>query len=132
MPAALFVSDLHLAAERPAISERFFAFLEDQAARAERLFILGDLFEYWIGDDELEDPAGDPLARAVADALKRVARRGVGVFLMHGNRDFLIGQRFAQAACACTQPGPSARRDTAQAAQRAGLCTEAGPRTAYL
>jgi UDP-2,3-diacylglucosamine hydrolase len=94
----LFISDLHLVAERPAINERFFAFLREQAARAERLFILGDLFEYWIGDDELAAADGDPLARAVADALGALSRRGVAIALMHGNRDFLLGKRFCAAS----------------------------------
>jgi len=98
VPAALFISDLHLAAERPAINERFFEFLREQAARAERLYILGDLFEYWIGDDELDATDGDPLGRAVADALHELSCRGVGVALMHGNRDFLLGRRFCEAS----------------------------------
>lgn len=98
MPAALFVSDLHLAAERPAISERFFDFLHGPAARAERLYILGDLFEYWIGDDELEAVDGDPLARAVVQGLQALSRRGLGIAIMHGNRDFLLGPRFCAAS----------------------------------
>jgi len=98
VPAALFVSDLHLAAERPATSERFFEFLRDPAARAERLYLLGDVFEYWIGDDELDAADGDPLARSIAEALGALARRGVSIALMHGNRDFLIGRRFCAAS----------------------------------
>ena len=98
MPAALFISDLHLAAERPATNERFFAFLRDSAARAGQLYILGDLFEYWIGDDELDAADGDPLARAVAEGLQALSRGGVGIAIMHGNRDFLIGQRFCAAS----------------------------------
>jgi len=98
VPAALFVSDLHLAAERPATNERFFAFLRDPAARAGQLYILGDLFEYWIGDDELDAADGDPLARAVVAELQALARRGVGIALMHGNRDFLIGPEFCAAS----------------------------------
>lgn len=109
MPAALFISDLHLAAERPAINERFFDFLREQAARAERLFILGDLFEYWIGDDELEAP-GDPLARSVVDALAALSRRGVSVALMHGNRDFLIGRRFCAATGARLLEDPTVEK----------------------
>jgi len=60
VPATLFISDLHLSGERPAISERFFAFLRTQASRASALYILGDLFEYWIGDDELDAEAREP------------------------------------------------------------------------
>jgi UDP-2,3-diacylglucosamine hydrolase len=98
VPAALFVSDLHLAAERPRTTERFFDFLRVRAARAPALYVLGDLFEYWIGDDEIQAPDGDPLARQVVDALRDVARRGVRVAFMHGNRDFLLGQRFCAAS----------------------------------
>jgi UDP-2,3-diacylglucosamine hydrolase len=104
------VPDLHLAAERPAISERFFAFLRDQAIRAERLYILGDLFEYWIGDDELDAKDGDPLARAVADALRALSRGGVGIAVMHGNRDFLIGPRFCAASGARLLDDPAVEK----------------------
>jgi UDP-2,3-diacylglucosamine hydrolase len=95
---ALFISDLHLSGERPATSEQFFRFLQDEAARARSLYILGDLFEYWVGDDELDDPGGDPLARRVVQGLRGLADRGMEVRLMHGNRDFLIGGRFCAAA----------------------------------
>ncbi len=90
---ALFVSDLHLAGERPATSERFFRFLGEEARRAGALYILGDLFEYWLGDDELGE-GGDPLAARVARELRAVADAGTAVAVMHGNRDFLIAQRF--------------------------------------
>lgn len=98
MPATLLVSDLHLSGERPAISERFFEFLRERASRAAALYVLGDLFEYWIGDDELEDQTADPLARRVAQALGVLARGGVPVAFMHGNRDFLVGARFCEAS----------------------------------
>ena len=110
MPAALFVSDLHLAAERPGTNERFFAFLQEQAARAQSLYILGDLFEYWIGDDELQAADGDPLARAVADALGALSRRGVGVAFMHGNRDFLVGRHFCAASGARLLEDPAVEK----------------------
>jgi len=110
VPAALFISDLHLTAERPAINERFFEFLRDQAARAERLFILGDLFEYWIGDDELDAADGDPLAGAVAQGLRDLTRHGVGVAIMHGNRDFLIGRRFCDATGARLLEDPAVEK----------------------
>lgn len=87
----LFVSDLHLAHERPHINEVFFDFLRHTASRAEALYILGDLFEYWIGDDDLDDP----LNAGVAQALGELAATGVSVFFLHGNRDFLIGRNFA-------------------------------------
>jgi len=89
-PHTLFVSDLHLAAERPQISGQFFAFVRDTAPAAESLYILGDLFEYWIGDDDLEEP----LNEAVARALSALSARGTRVFIMQGNRDVLMGAGF--------------------------------------
>jgi UDP-2,3-diacylglucosamine hydrolase len=95
---ALFISDLHLTGERPEASEQFFRFLHHEARDAQALYILGDLFEYWIGDDELEDWPGDPLGRQVAKGLRQLSDTGVALRLMHGNRDFLIGERFCAAA----------------------------------
>lgn len=103
MKHTLFVSDLHLAAERPHITEVFFAFAANIASRAEALYILGDLFEYWIGDDDLDEP----LNAAVARALSELRARGVAVFFMHGNRDFLIGREFAQRAGATLVADPT-------------------------
>lgn len=88
----LFISDLHLCADRPHINQQFFDFIAHTAPQAEALHILGDLFEYWIGDDDLTDP----LNAAVADALGALAAKGVRLCLMQGNRDVLIGQAFAQ------------------------------------
>jgi len=110
VPAALFISDLHLTGERPEINERFFAFLEEQAAHAAALYVLGDLFEVWIGDDELDAADGDPLARRVADALRAVSRAGVPVAFMHGNRDLLIGRRFCAASGARLLEDPSVEK----------------------
>lgn len=110
MPATLFISDLHLSGERPAINERFFEFLRTQASRATALYVLGDLFEYWIGDDELDAAGGDPLARRVADALGALSRGGVGVAFMHGNRDFLVGTRFCKASGARLLEDPSVEK----------------------
>ena len=95
MRPTLFISDVHLCESRPHINALFLRFLTDTATAAKSLYILGDLFEYWIGDDQLDH---DPLARKVADALRRVAESGVNIFFMHGNRDFLIGERFAHEA----------------------------------
>ena len=95
MRATLFISDLHLHATRPTTSAAFFRFMNDDATSARALYILGDLFEYWVGDDQLDH---DPLALDVANALKRSANEGVSIFFMRGNRDFLIGPRFAEAA----------------------------------
>ena len=86
----LFVSDLHLDAVRPGIVEIFRDFLRDEAAHADALYVLGDLFEYWVGDD---DP--QPVAVEVADGFSALARSGVPVFFLRGNRDFLLGMEFA-------------------------------------
>jgi UDP-2,3-diacylglucosamine hydrolase len=92
---ARFVSDLHLRAERPDLTERFARFLVDTAtAGVEMLFILGDLFEYWIGDDDL----ADPLNARVCKLLRSLADQGTRIFFIAGNRDFLIGETFAAAA----------------------------------
>ncbi len=91
MSHTLFISDLHLAAERPHINRQFFDFVENAAPSAQALYILGDLFEYWAGDDDTESPINAEVARALA----QLTQRGVPVFLMHGNRDLLIGQAFA-------------------------------------
>jgi UDP-2,3-diacylglucosamine hydrolase len=104
---ALFISDLHLSAERPDANRQFFRFLGDEAARAQALYVLGDLFEYWAGDDELKDPAGDPLAAEVAQGLRRLTEAGIEVHLMHGNRDFLIAGSFCQASGASLLADPS-------------------------
>ena len=91
--SSLFISDLHLTEERPEANERFIAFLEEKARGADALYILGDFFEYWIGDDDL----GEPFNGVIAGLLKQLTRSGVPVSLMHGNRDFLIGERFCAA-----------------------------------
>lgn len=90
----LFISDLHLTAERSRINRTFFAFLDSGARGAHALYILGDLFDYWIGDDDIADPLNARIAAALAD----LAASGCVVYFMHGNRDFLIGERFARAA----------------------------------
>ena len=93
MPHSIFVSDLHLCPSRPAINRIFFDFLRGPAAAAEALFILGDLFEYWAGDDD-----DTPFNASIVAALNALSGSGVALYLMHGNRDFLIGERFATAA----------------------------------
>jgi UDP-2,3-diacylglucosamine hydrolase len=104
MSATLFISDLHLADERPEINVLFFQFMSEVAGRASALYILGDLFEYWVGDDQLDH---DPLARAVVDSLRHVSSGGTRIFFMHGNRDFLIGERFAREAGLTILPDPT-------------------------
>ncbi len=89
----LFISDLHLCASRPHITTAFLSFLQNTAIQAHALYILGDLFEYWAGDDDIDDAFHQQVIvgfRALADA-------GVKIYLMHGNRDFLIAQGFCTA-----------------------------------
>jgi UDP-2,3-diacylglucosamine hydrolase len=104
MTNTLFISDLHLAEERPEINSLFSRFIEDSARGTEALYILGDLFDYWVGDDQLDH---DPLARSVTDSLRRLSDAGTQVYFMHGNRDFLIGERFALEAGLTILPDPT-------------------------
>ncbi|ALZ97610.1 UDP-2,3-diacylglucosamine diphosphatase [Leclercia adecarboxylata] len=89
--ATLFIADLHLQTEEPAITAGFLRFLQGEARHADALYILGDLFEAWIGDD---DP--NPLHREIAIAIKALVDSGVPCFFVHGNRDFLLGKRYAR------------------------------------
>jgi len=98
---ALFISDLHLDPSRPAITELFLAFLREEAADAPELFILGDLFEAWVGDDDDSE-----LPRMVADALSRVAAAGTKIGFVRGNRDFLLGTDYAARAGFRILPDP--------------------------
>jgi UDP-2,3-diacylglucosamine hydrolase len=100
MPPTLFVSDLHLSPARPALLDAFDAFCAGPARRAGALYVLGDLFDTWIGDDQLRDP----VAARVASALRTVSAAGVPVGVIYGNRDMLIGQRFAGASGATLLP----------------------------
>lgn len=97
MSRTLFISDLHLSSEQPQISAQLYRFLSHEAPGATALYVLGDLFEVWLGDDTLDAPDGDRLGREVADALRALHGAGTEILLMHGNRDFLLGARFAQA-----------------------------------
>ncbi len=94
MPYTAFISDLHLTPARAEINRIFFDFLHGPARAAQALYILGDLFEYWAGDDDLRDPFN---ARVAAE-LKELVEAGVPVYLMHGNRDFLMLEGFALAS----------------------------------
>lgn len=91
--ATLFIADLHLSPTEPAITAGFLHFLAGPARAADALYILGDLFEAWIGDDDPE-----PLHRTVARALRDLAAAGVPCYFIHGNRDFLLGSRYARAS----------------------------------
>lgn len=87
----LLISDLHLSPEHPAVTAAFRRFLKDRARGCEALYILGDLFEAWIGDD---DPA--ELSQTIIAELKTLSNTGVSIYFLHGNRDFAIGRRFAE------------------------------------
>lgn len=85
----LFISDLHLEEARPDITEAFIAFMHQRAPKADALYILGDFFEAWVGDDE-----NTPLQQQIKTELKRYVDLGKALYIQHGNRDFLIGERF--------------------------------------
>jgi len=87
----LFVSDVHLDAGTPDAVEQFLSFLQTHAAAAEAIYILGDLFEVWVGDDEV-----DAAKERVRLGLRALTAAGVGCFLLHGNRDFLLGEAFCR------------------------------------
>jgi UDP-2,3-diacylglucosamine hydrolase len=101
-PVALFVSDVHLHSLLPRTTQAFLDFLSGPAVRARQLYLLGDLFEYWAGDDDI--PA--PYNKTIVDAIRRVVDSGAAVFWIGGNRDFLVGAGFAQATGATLLPDP--------------------------
>ncbi|POG10286.1 UDP-2,3-diacylglucosamine diphosphatase [Pseudomonas putida] len=92
----LLISDLHLQEERPDITRAFLDLLDGRARHAKALYILGDFFEAWIGDDAMT-----PFQQSICQALRQLSDSGTAIYLMHGNRDFLIGQDFCKAA-GCT------------------------------
>ena len=92
----LLISDLHLEEQRPDITRAFLHFLQTRARQAEALYILGDFFEVWVGDDGMS-----PFQHDIARALRELSDAGTRIFLMHGNRDFLIGRAFCREA-GCT------------------------------
>ena len=100
---SLYISDLHLSEERPEANERFFRFLEEDASGADALYVLGDLFEYWIGDDDL----GAPFNAVIVGCFRRLSGAGTRLHFMHGNRDFLVGERFAAATGAALLADPT-------------------------
>lgn len=97
-----FVADLHLTDERPVATGRFFRFLLEDVAGADALYILGDLFEAWIGDDHDEQ-----VAYETARALKLLTDAGTPVYFMHGNRDFMLAQRYAALSGMTLLPDPT-------------------------
>ena len=98
----LFISDLHLEAQRPDITRAFLRFLEEHASTVDALYILGDFFEVWLGDDN-----PDPLADQVSSALLALSLRGTAIYLMHGNRDFLSGRDFCRRSGCTLLPDPT-------------------------
>jgi UDP-2,3-diacylglucosamine hydrolase len=88
-----FIADLHLSENRPDISACFLSFLESNALEAEKLYILGDLFEAWVGDDD-----DSTFLKTIADALTKLSQSGTSIYYIHGNRDFLLGKRYAKQA----------------------------------
>jgi len=99
--STLFISDLHLTTERPAIGEAFLRFLQGEARRAEALYILGDLFEIWLGDDAVV-----PIYQPFIDGLKELTDSGIPCYVMRGNRDFLLGERFQAMTGTTLLPDP--------------------------
>jgi UDP-2,3-diacylglucosamine hydrolase len=102
-PVALFVSDVHLQPTLPHTTKAFVDFLREQAAKVQQLYLLGDLFEYWAGDDDISSSS---YHQQIIEAIRNVADAGVKVFWIAGNRDFLIGQDFASAAHLTLLPEP--------------------------
>lgn len=90
MNKTLFIADLHLSADRPDITDCFLRFLDNLTEEVESLYILGDLFEVWIGDDDV-----NPFTNLIADALLKTKNKGIPVYFIHGNRDFLLRKKFA-------------------------------------
>jgi UDP-2,3-diacylglucosamine hydrolase len=129
MPAVQFISDLHLGTGRPDTTLRFLQYLENSGRDADAIYILGDLFEAWIGDDD-----ETPLSREIASGLKTCVAAGTAVFVLRGNRDFLLGDRFAGSS-ACTLLDDPARIDLfGQAALLTHgdiLCTDDGDYLAF-
>ncbi|MFA5372455.1 MAG: UDP-2,3-diacylglucosamine diphosphatase [Sideroxydans sp.] len=103
MPHSLFISDLHLSEAHSPGAELFRHFARDIAPQAEVLYILGDLFEYWAGDDDL----ADPFHASVAGYLRQLGAQGTRIFIMHGNRDFLMDEQLAVACHAALLPDPA-------------------------
>ena len=96
MQKTYFIADLHLSENRPHLLALFRQFMQEQALEAEKLYILGDLFDFWIGDDEQSD-----LISEVQQLIRHLTEQGVPCYFQHGNRDFLIGKKFAN-ACGLT------------------------------
>lgn len=92
MAHTYFISDLHLSEKQPQILRLFFHFMQRIVPKADALYILGDLFDYWAGDDDLDNP----FHQQITKTLHTVASSGVRLFIMHGNRDFLMADKLAE------------------------------------
>ena len=103
MSHSLFISDLHLSHGHPRSTELFLRFAADIAPKAEALFILGDLFEYWAGDDDLDDP----FHQHITGTLRELNAHGTRIFIMHGNRDFLMDEELGSACNATLLEDPT-------------------------
>ncbi len=103
MPHSLFISDLHLSEAHPQTSEQFLKFLAVIAPQAEALYILGDLFEYWAGDDDLDSA----FHRTLCGAMAALDAQGTRLYLMHGNRDFLMDRALSNACHASLLADPT-------------------------
>ena len=97
----LFISDVHISDDYQEIYKQFLDFIKKIDSNINALYILGDLFEYWIGDD---DP--NPIFKKTQNALKDLSKINVSVFFMHGNRDFLVGDKFAKKSHIKILPDP--------------------------
>lgn len=98
----LFISDLHLETTRPEIAQQFFQFMKREAVSADALYILGDLFESWVGDDDPNSHYAE-----IKAAIRVLVEHRVSVFFMHGNRDFMIGEKFAEETGVTLLPDPT-------------------------
>lgn len=118
----LFISDLHLWEQQPRVEQLFHQFMQQQAINADALYVLGDLFEVWIGDD-----AADPLAKKVITAFRQYSDDGGQLYFMHGNRDFLLGEVFWSATGGTLLSDPYPLQIAGQSAllmHGDSLCTE--------
>src|SRR3546814_8480202 len=106
---SLFISDLHLDAARPQATAAFIRFLAEQAIPADALYILGDLFDAWLGDDD-----DSPLADTVAQALRALSQHGTAIYFMRGNRDFLLGTDYARRYGMRLLPDPRSEEHTSE------------------
>lgn len=103
----LFVSDVHLTQSRPDITRAFLHFLDQHASKAKQLYILGDFFDFWIGDDYIDHAPKDEIVQEIITHLSRLSQQGLALYFMHGNRDFLLGQAFMMRCKAQLLPDPT-------------------------